>query len=197
MLVSADAAPLQSAPRAARAKARAALVGARIELISGVTARAQVGGKLALSDGSFIDVDAALWATGVVAPAFLAASGLACDEAGCVLVDRTLRSVSDNRVFAAGDCATIQGGARPKAGVWAVRAGPPLHANLARAVIGATLRHWLPQREALAILGLGGRRAVAWWHGAVVEGRWVWRWKDQLDRRWIRRYASDPPPVRR
>ena len=190
VLVSADAEPLPSAPRGARAHARAALVAARVELVSGVVAGAHVGGKLALSDGSFLDVEAVLWATGVVAPAFLARAGLACDAAGCVLVDRTLRSISDSRVFAAGDCATIEGAPRPKAGVWAVRAGPKLHANLARALLDVPPRSWRPQRDALAILGLGGGHAVAWWHGKVVAGTWVKRWKDQLDRRWMRRYAG-------
>ena len=84
-------------------------------------------------DDKLLDVATVLWATGVVGPGFLAASGLACDEAGCVRVDTCLHSISHRFVFAAGDCATIEGNARPKAGVWAVRAGAPLAANLRRA----------------------------------------------------------------
>ncbi len=53
----------------------------------------------------------------------LAASGLDCDATGCVRVSATLRSLSHDFVFAAGDCAAIEGNPRPKAGVWAVRAG--------------------------------------------------------------------------
>ena len=113
----------------------------------------------------------ALWATGVVGPAFLAASGLACDAAGCVRVDATLRSVSHGFVFAAGDCAAIEGNPRPKAGVWAVRAGAPLAANLRRAARGRALRRWRPQSDALAILGLGDGRALAWRNGVAVAGR--------------------------
>ena len=125
-------------------------------------------GRLALSDGSFLEVATALWATGVVGPAFLAASGLACDAAGCVRVDATLRSVSHDFVFAAGDCAAIEGNPRPKAGVWAVRAGAPLAANLRRAARGRALRRWRPQSDALAILGLGDGRALAWRNGVAV-----------------------------
>ena len=55
--------------------------------------------------------------------------------------------------------------ARPKAGVWAVRAGAPLAANLRRAARGQTLRRWRPQSDALAILGLGDGRALAWRNG--------------------------------
>ena len=152
-------------------------------------------GRLALSDGSFLEVATALWATGVVGPAILAASGLACDAAGCVRVDATLRSISHAFVFAAGDCAAIEGNPRPKAGVWAVRAGAPLAANLRRAARGRPLRRWRPQSDALAILGLGDGRALAWRNGVAVSGRPVWRWKDWIDRRWMRMYQEPMAPM--
>ncbi len=182
--------PLAAAPSYARSVARTALVNAGIELACGVRAGAWSDGRLALSDGSFLEVAAALWATGVVGPAFLAASGLACDAAGCVQVDATLRSVSHGFVFAAGDCASVAGNPRPKAGVWAVRAGPKLADNLRRAVHGRPLRRWRPQAQALAILGLGDGRALAWRNGVAVAGRPVWRWKDWIDRRWMRMYQQ-------
>ena len=195
VLVCETAEPLATAPSFARSVARAALVDAGIELACGVTAGAWVDGRLALSDGSFLEVAAVLWATGVVGPAFLAASGLDCDAAGCVLVDATLRSVSHGFVFAAGDCATIEGNPRPKAGVWAVRAGRPLADNLRRAARGRALRRWRPQSQALVILGLGHRRAVAWRNGVAVAGRPVWRWKDWIDRRWMRMYQEPMAPM--
>ena len=163
--------PLAGAPPFARRVVRAALVDAGIELACGVQAGAWADGRLALSDGSFLEVGTALWATGVVGPAFLAASGLACDAAGCARVTTTLRSVSHGFVFAAGDCAAIEGNPRPKSGVWAVRAGAPLAANLRRAARGRTLRRWRPQSDALAILGLGDGRALAWRNGVAVAGR--------------------------
>jgi len=97
--------PLAAAPAYARLVARTALVDAGVELVSGVRAGAWSDGRLALSDGSSLEVATTLWATGVVGPALLAASGLACDPAGCVRVDAALRSVSHAQVFAAGDCA--------------------------------------------------------------------------------------------
>src|SRR5271165_917722 len=117
-LVSATADPLPAAPARARAIARTALVNAGVELACGVRAVGFADRRLLLSDGSALDADAALWATGVVGPALLQASGLACDADGCVVVDRTLASVSHAGIFAAGDCATIRGAARPKSGVW-------------------------------------------------------------------------------
>ena len=96
-------------------------------------------------------------------------------------------------MFAAGDCASDRGAARPKAGVWAVRAGAPLAANLRRAARGRPLRRWQPQSQALVILGLGDGRAIAWRNGIAVEGALVWRWKDRIDRRWMRMYGRMKP----
>ncbi len=188
VLVTAASEPLAGAPSRARAVARAALVEAGVEIACGVSAGALANGRLALSDGSFLDVAAALWATGVVGPAFLAASGLACDDAGCVRVTLGLRSLSHPAVFAAGDCAAMAA-PRPKAGVWAVRAGAILAENLRRAVHGRAPKAWHPQREALVIMGLGDKRGLAWRNGIALWGRLIWRWKDGIDRAWMRRYA--------
>ena len=187
VLVCATPEPLASAPPRARRVARAALVDAGVELASGVTAGALAGGKLPLSDGTALDADAALWATGVVGPAFLLESGLICDPSGCVLVDNTLRSVSHDFVFAAGDCAAL---GRPKSGVWAVRAGVPLAKNLRLAARRKPPKPWRPQKDALVILGLGAGRAVAWRNGITVSGHTAWRLKDWIDRRWMRMYTE-------
>jgi selenide,water dikinase len=139
VLVADAAEPLAGAPSFARSIARTALVDAGVELVCGVQAGALANGRLALSDGSFLEAATALWATGVVGPAFLAASGLACDEVGCIRVNASLRSISHGFVFAAGDCATIEHGARPKAGVWAVRAGAPLRPRPELAILAASV----------------------------------------------------------
>lgn len=202
-LVSETAEPVARAPAHARRTVRAALVDAGVELISGVRALGVATGQLHLSDGSTVKVADALWATGVVGPAFLAASGLECDADGCVRVDAGLQALHHSGVFAAGDCAALEGRDLPKAGVWAVRAGRPLAENLRRAAHGKPLRRWRPQSDALTILGLGSERAVAWRNGLAVSGRLVWRWKDHIDRRWIgmfqrpmRRTEQLPQPAR-
>ncbi len=188
-LVSATAEVPAEAPPRARRIARAALDAARITLALGTPAEDFRNGRLHLRDGTTIPADAALWTTGVVGPPFLAASGLACDPSGAVRVAPTLESLSHPGIFAAGDCAAVAGSPRPKAGVWAVRAGPPLAANLRRAALGVKLRPWHPQPAALAILGLGGGRALAWrGNRFVLSGRAVARWKEWLDRRWIAMY---------
>ncbi len=202
VLISASADPIAGAPPVARRAVRQALLDSGVELVCGLTAIGLHAGRLLLSDGSRIEAAAALWATGVIGPTFLQASGIACDRAGCIRVDQTLRSVSHPHIFAAGDCAAVDGAPRPKAGVWAVRAGRPLAANLRRAATGRTLKPWRPQRDALVILGLGHGRAVAWRNGLTAQGRLVWQWKDRIDRRWMRMYTdmhmtpNDDAPMR-
>ena len=188
LLVGTAPAPLPEAPARARRVVVATLAAAGVDVRAGVRAGTVSDGRLALSDGTAELVAAAVWATGVVGPALLAAAGLACDADGCMRVNTSLRSVSHPSVFAAGDCAAILGAARPKAGVWAVRAGPVLAANLRRALRGQAPRPWRPQRRALAILGLGDGRAVAWRGRFSLAGRGVAWWKAWLDRRWIATY---------
>ncbi len=195
-LVSKNPELLARAPHRVRRSVLEALTGYKVELHCGSTATEFSGGKLQLSNGSKLDAAEVLWATGVAGPAFLAASGLACDESGSVLVDRTLRSVSHPAVFAAGDCAALHGSPRPKAGVWSVRAGTVLSGNLRRIVAKEPSAVWRPQRTALAILGLGDGRAVAWRGPWAASGRAVAWWKDRIDRRWMAMYqALQPMPM--
>jgi selenide, water dikinase len=187
--------PVADAPAHARRVVRAALVNAGVELVSGVQAGALSEGRLPLSDSSFLEADAALWAVGVRGPKFLAASGLPCDAAGLLRVNARLRAVGHDFVFAAGDCAVLDARPTPKAEVWARRAGAPLAANLRRAAHGKAARPWRPWRDALATMNVGDGRAMAWRNGLAVSGRAVWRWRDWIDRRWMRRHtiATAPP----
>ena len=142
-----------------------------------------------VTHGRRIAVDRIVWATGASAAPWPAASGLACDERNFVRIDDHLRSTSHAFVFAAGDCATQMGHPRPKSGVFAVRQGPPLAANLRRAAHGVALARYVPQRQALALISTGDRHALASRGPFVAEGDWVWRWKDRIDRRFMGKYA--------
>ena len=93
--------------------------------------------------------------------------------------------MSHPEVFAAGDVATRQDAPHPKSGVYAVRAGPPLAANLRALCAGAALQPYTPQKRTLYLLSLGEKRAIASWGRWSAEGRWVWRWKDHIDRGFI------------
>jgi pyridine nucleotide-disulfide oxidoreductase family protein len=140
--------------------------------------------------------DVVLWATGAEAhewqrdPARRGA--LAVDDQGFVRIDEQLRSVSHPQVYATGDCASWPGEGLPKAGVHAVRMGPVLAGNLRAALRGpagaADLRPHRPQRHFLALLATGDGRAIASRGPFGAEGAWAWRWKDRIDRHFLRQF---------
>jgi selenide,water dikinase len=142
--------------------------------------------------GEWFDVDETVWVTRAGGAAWLAATGLALDGDGFVVVNEHLQSVNDARIFAAGDVASIQGRPLEKAGVFAVRMGRPLAENLRRAVLGQLLYSYRPQRRWLALISTGDRFAVASRGALGFAGRWVWLWKDWIDRRFMRRFSEFP-----
>lgn len=152
-----------------------------------------------LADGSDLAADAVLWVTDASALSWLRCSGLALDERGFVQVDASLRSVSHPDVFAAGDVAAVAGHRRPKSGVFAVRQGRPLSANLRRVLTGKSPRPFRPQRQFLSLISTGDRYAVASRGRWALAGRSLWRWKDHIDRGFMARYRDlptmAPPPM--
>jgi pyridine nucleotide-disulfide oxidoreductase family protein len=137
--------------------------------------------------------DLVLWATGAEAHAWQRdprrRGELAVGERGFVRVDTMLRSVSHPEVFAAGDCAEWVD-PLPKAGVYAVRMGPVLAANLRASLGHGAGRPYVPQRRFLVLLATGDRRAIAAWDGLSAAGRWAWRWKDRIDRGFLRGFED-------
>ena len=141
------------------------------------------------ADGGRQAFDTCLVLTGAAAPAWPAAAGLATDAAGFIRVGATLQSLSHPAVLAAGDVAAYAA-PRPKSGVFAVRAGPVLAHNLRAACAGQPLKHWAPQRRALYLISTGDAHALATWGPLAWHGGWVWRWKDRIDRRFMRRFGT-------
>jgi pyridine nucleotide-disulfide oxidoreductase family protein len=184
----------QHAP-AVRAHFGRLLVAREVVLHLSSAAMAVEAGTVIVTHHRRIAVDRILWATSASAQPWLAASGLACDDRGFVQVDKHLRSTSHPFVFAAGDCATQIRHPCPKSGAIAVRQGPSLAANLRRALRHQSLRTFVPRRFDLALIATGGRHAVASRGAIMLEGNWVWRWKDRLDRRFMARYRRPEPPL--
>jgi len=143
-----------------------------------------------LEGGERLRSHAAVLATGGVGPQWLGASGLALDERGFITTGATLQSTSHREVFAAGDVASRIDAPRPRSGVYAVRAGPPLALNLRRFIDGAALERYRPQSRSLNLLACGERHAIASWGNFAAEGRWAWRWKDRIDRGFVEVFAQ-------
>ncbi len=149
----------------------------------------------AWSPGAAADADLLLWATGAEAQPWqrdAARRGtLAVGERGFVQIDRQLRSLSHPWIHAAGDCAAWAE-PLPKSGVYAVRMGPVLSRNLRAAFGDGRPADYRPQRRVLALLATADGRAIAARGGLAAEGRWVARWKDAIDRRFVERHRVGP-----
>jgi len=149
-------------------------------------------GALICVDGKRIAFDEALWVTEAGAAPWLAETGLPLTADGFIAIDETLRSIGDPQIFATGDVATMIAHPREKAGVYAVRQGPPLAANLRRSLAGKRPQRAVPQRGGLALIGTGDGHAVASRGPFAAYGASWWRLKDWIDRRWMRRYRELP-----
>ena len=171
---------------------KAALLKRKITLLqdSAVGVRA---GEVVLASGATLACDVPLITTGAQAPPWLLASGLVLDLQGFVAVDAFQRSTSHAQVFAAGDVSTRMDRPMARSGVYAVRAGPALAMNLAAALAGQPLSEHQPPDKTLNLISCGDRYAIASWGRNSAEGRWVWRLKDWIDRRFLRRYRETAP----
>src|SRR5204862_1255850 len=164
----------------------------RVTVHAGSAVMRVAPGVLLCTEGRRVEFDEALWVTQAGAARWLADTGLPLTPEGFIAVDDRLRSRGDPKIFAAGDVATMLAHPREKAGVYAVRQGPPLATNLRRALAGRRLRRAVPQKRALALIGTGDAQAVASRGPFVASGPRLWQRKDWIDRRWMRRYRELP-----
>ncbi|MFN4171222.1 MAG: selenide, water dikinase SelD [Pseudorhodobacter sp.] len=151
--------------------------------------------RVQLADGTAIASDFTLSVAGARPQGWLADTGLDLTD-GFVTVTPELQS-SDPQVFAVGDCAHMAHAPRPKAGVFAVRQAPVLYHNL-RAILagGAGLRSYHPQRDYLKLISTGEKSAVADRSGLPLRGKWLWRWKDRIDRKFMAKFEEYPAMAR-
>jgi selenide,water dikinase len=152
-------------------------------------------GRLLTASGQVVDADEIVWVTRAGGAQWLHDTGLDLDADGCLRVNDCLQTVTDPAIFAAGDIARMDNYKLEKAGVFAVRQGPPLTENLRRSVQGTPLKPYHPQRSWLALISTGDKVAVAsrgWlgFGGPGWVGAQVWRWKDWIDQRFMRRFQD-------
>jgi NADH dehydrogenase FAD-containing subunit len=144
---------------------------------------------------------------------------LAVNDKGFIKVHNSLQSVSHPNVFGAGDCISMvdqKSGFPPKAGVYAVRQGKVLLANVQAAVrycleknqdstihsssvctlLGsdefATIAdQYDPQTGFLMLINESDGRAVGTKFGIAFEGPWVWKLKDWIDQSWMQLFTKE------
>ncbi|MBU8539660.1 FAD-dependent oxidoreductase [Falsiroseomonas tokyonensis] len=186
-LVTGAAGLLPGFPPRLRQRAADALARREVTLRQGEDVVEVTPGTLHFAAAPPLQAEALVWATGAAAAPWLAETGLARDARGFLRVDACLRTEGQAQIFAAGDVASFPGGL-PKAGVFAVRQGPVLAANLRAVAAGEAPRPFAPQRDYLRLLSLADGSALGTRNGLVFAGRWVWWLKDRIDRRFMARY---------
>jgi selenide, water dikinase len=149
-------------------------------------------GSLQTASGETLDADEIIWVTRAGGAPWLKQTGLALDDEGFIQVNDNLQTLTDPNIFAAGDIASMVNYKLEKAGVFAVRQGPPLTENLRRAVEGTALQAYRPQTSWLALISTGDQYAVASRAWLGFAGAWVWQWKDWIDKRFMRKFQDFP-----
>lgn len=180
--------------RARRLAARSLLRrGARI--LPSRVVRAE-GGRAVLESGERHSCDVLLVATGTRPPELFARCGLALSPDGGLTVNSFLQSPLFPEIFGGGDCVHFAPRDLPRAGVYAVRQGPVLCANLLAFLAGRDLT---PFRRTganfLALLNCGDGRAILRKGPLVFEGAWCMLLKDWIDRRFMRSFPPGSPPA--
>ncbi len=162
------------------------LIGSRVDRVEGTCGH--------LANGQTIEASFFASVAGALPAPWLEQTGLSLKD-GFVRVDRTLRSISHDTLFAVGDCAHMDFSPRPKAGVFAVRQAPVLFANLQAALSGAKLRPFHPQGDYLKLISLGAKAAVVEKWGISLSLPGLWAWKDQIDQRFLDRLRPPTTPM--
>jgi selenide,water dikinase len=161
----------------------------QVEVVTGARVVAADPGVAQLESGEPLPFDALLWVTGAAGHRLGQQSGLPVDERGFIRIRSTLQVVGHDDLFAVGDCGTlIDHPLTPKAGVYAVRQGPFVTENIRRRLAGLPQRAFTPQSDFLTLLNLGNGTALGAKWRFSFEGGWVMRWKDSIDRRFMRRF---------
>lgn len=154
--------------------------------------------QLQLQNGRVIPASTVFWCTQAKAASWLATSELDVTAAGFVRVLPTLQTLRWPNIFAAGDCAWIDATPTARAGVYAVRQAPILDHNFRQFFLQRPLRHYRPQHHFLSLLATGDKDAVGARGALPLAGRWLWRWKDRIDRRFmtmLQQLPVQPPAV--
>lgn len=145
-------------------------------------------GCVALENGEQFDGDLVFLATGVKPPALFRDSDLPVGPDGGLLVNRFLQVDQQPALFGGGDCIDFAHKPLARVGVYAVRQNPILFDNLQTALEEKVLTPFIPQPHVMLIFNLGDGNAVLHRRGRVLNGTWAFRFKDWIDRRFMRRF---------
>jgi selenide,water dikinase len=132
--------------------------------------------------------DFTILCTQSAAPSWLKDCDLKLSEHGFICIDENLQT-SLPGVFSAGDCAHFTSKPLAKAGVYAVRQASTLFHNLCTSLKdddnGSELMVYQPQLRFLSIINMGNQYALGQRGSFVFSGRWLWHYKQYLDKKFM------------
>jgi NADH dehydrogenase FAD-containing subunit len=175
-------------PEKARAQARGALARWGVVSIEGIAAKSISNEGIRLENGLNLEGDLVFVAIGIRPSPLFRNSGLPTGEDGGLLVNDCLQCVDHPELFGGGDCISLTGSPLARVGVYAVRQNRPLHRNLLAFLEGRPLQRFDPGGDYLLILNLGDRRGLFRRKEIVWSGRFAFRLKEYLDRRFMRKF---------
>ncbi len=142
------------------------------------------------SDHSEITYDIAVLATGIRPAKVFEGSGIETAQNGSLLVNNYLQSTSHPDIFGGGDCITFMNMPLDMVGVYAVRQSPILLHNIQAHLKGEPLKEFVPQKRYLLILNLGDGMGIFVRSTLVLKGKWAFRLKDFIDKRFISQFHT-------
>ena len=179
---------MPGAPEKVRRLALESLSGRGVEIVEGSFVKSVGQGNMMLTNGRTFEFDLAFVAIGIRPAPMFAESGLPTGPDGGLLVNAHLQSVAHRDIFGGGDCASLEGHALAKVGVYAVRENPILFHNLKVALDGGEMMRFSPQTHYLLIFNMGNGRGIFWKKDWVWSGRLAFQLKDYIDRRFMRMF---------
>lgn len=144
---------------------------------------------LLLEDQEQHPSDINIISTGAMGNKWVIKSGLKLDKDNFVKVNKYLQAEDNPNVFATGDMASLNFIKRPKSGVMAVRQGEILKKNIFRLLLNKKLVSFSPQSNWLYLIGTGNKKAVLNWYFISLYGSLFWKWKENIDRKFINNYS--------
>lgn len=144
--------------------------------------------QLEFANGSQLPADLVIWTVAAAPPPVLEHIQLPKADDGFLAVETTHLTTSGHSVFVVGDTATRVHDPIPKAGVFAVREGPVLWENLQRLSRKLPPLPYEPQSGYLRLLNTGDGQALMEWSVFSFHHRWMWKWKDAIDRRFMKEF---------
>ena len=179
---------MPGAPEKVRRLALESLAGRGVEIVEGSFVKTIEQDSVILTDGRTFDFNLVFVAIGIRPAPLFAESGLPTGPDGGLLVNAHLQSVAHPDIFAGGDCASLEGHALAKVGVYAVKENPILFHNLKVALEDGEMMRFIPQAHYLLIFNMGDGRGIFWKKSWVWDGRFAFLLKDYIDRRFMRTF---------